>query len=339
MNHSVVSLSRKVKLYQLVVFDQIVTSGSLIKAAAALSLTQPSVTKIVQDLEYHFNAPLLVRGPRGITVTEVGELVSRHLRSILVDLRKLNDDVDAYHRGTSGYVRVGTLNSASVAIIPGALDLLRERAPGVIVSVHQGQMSHLLSVLKAGELDMVIGRIPNDWEWHSDAGELSAEPLYREEFCVVAGVNHPLQETGPNAWKKMHEFPWVLPSRDSSFRQVAESLFTRVGMSPPSIVVESTSLLTNISLLQNNRTLALMVKGVADPFIRGGMLKIMDIGEVLDYGDIGCFFASGRAQGPAIQAFLESIDGSVRRAGALNTIAFETGSPQPFPEPAADQHG
>ncbi|MFD4841064.1 LysR substrate-binding domain-containing protein [Achromobacter sp. NPDC058515] len=331
MKHSVVSLSRKVKFYQLVVFDQIVTSGSLIKAAAALNLTQPSVTKIVQELEYHFKAPLLIRGHRGVTVTELGELVSRRLHYILAALCKLNDDVEAYHLGTSGGLLIGTLNSASVSALPGALDLLMERAPGLTVSVRQGHMNHLLSGLKVGELDMVIGRIPDDWKWHPDAGELTATPLYREEYCVVAGANHALQETGPDAWKNMHEFPWLLPPRDSSFRHVAESLFTRVGMPPPSTIVESTSLLTNISLLQNNRALALMVKGIAHPFIRSGMLKTIDVGEELDYGPIGCFLAAGRDREPALDALLECLDESARSLDARTVLAFENSSPQ---EPA-----
>lgn len=335
MKQSVVSLTRKVKFYQLVVFDQIVTSGSLIKAAAALNLTQPSVTKIVQELEHHFKAPLLIRGPRGVTVTEIGELVSRHLRSILADLRRLNDDVDAYHRGTSGYVLVGTLNSASVSVIPGALDLLREAAPGVIVSVRQGSLNQLLPLLRTGELDLVIGRIPDGWDWHADAGELAVTRLYRDAFCVVAGAKHVFAETGATAWARMHEFPWMLPPRGSSFRHVAESLFTRVGMAPPAVVTESTSLLTDISLLQNNRTLALMVKGVADPFIRGGMLRAIDVGEVLDYGEIGCFFCSGREQGPALQAFLECLNKSAGRVDASRMIAFEDGGPRGRMEPAA----
>lgn len=328
MKHSVVSLSRKVKFYQLAVFDQIIESGSFIKAAAALNLTQPSVTKIVQELEHYFKAPLLHRGNRGVTVTELGDLVSRRLRPILANLRKLNDDVEAYHRGTSGYLLIGTLNSASVSIIAKALDILRQGGPGLTVSVRQGQTSHLLSALKAGELDMVIGRIPDDWNWHPDADELTVAPLYREEFCVVAGVDHDLRETGPDAWKQMHKFPWLLPSRDSSFRHVAESLFARVGMPAPLMVVESTSLLTNISLLQNNRTLALMVKGVATPFIQGGMLKIIDIGEALDYGEIGCFFAAGREPSPALRMLLDCLRESVRLVGVRDSIAFESGISQ-----------
>lgn len=324
MKHSVVSLSRKLKFYQLAVFDQIVESGSFIRAAAALNLTQPSVTKIVQELEYYFKAPLLHRGNRGVTVTELGDLVSRRLRPILADLRKLNDDVEAYHRGTSGYLLIGTLNSASVSIIPRALDILGQRAPGLTVSVRQGQASHLLSELKAGELDMVIGRIPDDGRWHPDAGELTVAPLYREEFCVVAGVGHELRETGADAWKQMHQYPWLLPTRDSSFRHVADGLFARVGMPAPLTVVESTALLTSISLLQNNRTLALMVKGVAAPFVRGGMLKIIDIGEALDYGEIGCFFAAGREPSPALRMLLDCLHESARPVGVRDSIVFES---------------
>jgi len=317
MNRSDVSLSRKVKFYQLAVFGQIVETGSLVKAAASLNLSQSSVTKIVQELEYYFKAPLLIRSRRGVSVTELGGLVSRRLRPVLAGVRRLHDDIDAYHGGTLGRITVGSLNSESASIIPCALDLLRERAPKLVVSVRRGQMAQLSSQLKAGELDIIVGRISENWQWHPDATELLAAPLYREMFCVVAGVNHPLARGGPHTWPQMHEFPWLLPPPDTPLRQLAESLFSRVGMPLPTSMMESTSLLANIGLLQNNSTLALTVKGIIDPFIRAGMLRIIDAGEVLDYGEIGYFLAANREPARGLTVFMECLKDSASR-GYLN---------------------
>lgn len=318
MNQSDVSLARKVKFYQLAVFDQIVATGSLVKAAAALNLSQPSVTKIVQELEYYFKGPLLIRSHRGVATTELGGLVSVRLRPILAGVRRLHDEVEAYSGGTLGRVSLGTSNSESASVIPGALDLLRERAPKLTVSVRQGQMSHLLPQLMAGELDIVIGRIPDNWAWNPDAAEVSAAPLYREEFCVVGGVDHALREADTHTWKTMHEFQWLLPPRDTPLRRLAENLFTRVGMPLPSRIVESTSLLANIGLLQNNSTLALTVKGAIDPFIRGGMLRIIDAGEALDYGEIGYFLATCREQTRALHLLIQCLNESARHIEARN---------------------
>ncbi|QVQ28306.1 LysR substrate-binding domain-containing protein [Achromobacter deleyi] len=312
MNQSDVSLSRKVKFFQLAVFDQIVATGSLVKAAAALNLTQPSVTKIVQELEYYFKAPLLIRSHRGIAVTELGALVSHRSRSILAGVRKLHDDVEASQRGMLGRVSVGTLESESASILPGVLDLLRERAPKLIVSVRQGQMNHLSTQLKAAELDIVVGRIPDNWKWHPDATELTAVPLYREEFCIVAGMNHVLQAGGPPTWSQLHEFQWLLPPRDTPLRQHADNLLSRVGMPRPSKIVESNSLLETMGILQNNSTLALTVKGAINPYLQGGKLRIIDAGEALNYGEVGYFLPANREPARALHLLIQCLNESTR---------------------------
>ena len=82
MQFTHLSVARKLKFYQLMVFDQVLQSGSLLRAAQALSLTQPAVTKIIHELESYFDAPLLVRGNRGVRATALGELVARRSKSL-----------------------------------------------------------------------------------------------------------------------------------------------------------------------------------------------------------------------------------------------------------------
>lgn len=65
MKFSTQSIARKLKFHQLVVFEQVLQSGSLVRASQALNLTQPAVTKIIHELESYFEAPLLIRSNRG----------------------------------------------------------------------------------------------------------------------------------------------------------------------------------------------------------------------------------------------------------------------------------
>ena len=92
--------ARKLKFYQLVVFDQVLQSGSLVRAAQALNLTQPAVTKIIHELESYFEAPLPVRSNRGVSATELGQVVVQRAKSLLAELRALTDEVNAFQEGT-----------------------------------------------------------------------------------------------------------------------------------------------------------------------------------------------------------------------------------------------
>jgi DNA-binding transcriptional LysR family regulator len=308
MKFTTISVARKLKFYQLVVFDQVLQSGSLVRAAQALNLTQPAVTKIIHELESYFDAPLLIRGNRGVTATELGELVVRRAKSLLAELRSLTDEVNAFQEGTSGHVMVGTLISASTSLLPRAMQLLKQQAPGVLVSLRVGQMDQLFPALAVGEVDLVVGRVPDDWRWRNESPMLDVEVLYAEELSVVAGANHPLHGRSPVSLADLHEYPWVLPTRDSLLRRTADMLFAQAELATPGNVVESLSILTNITLMQDQQTVALMPYEASQQFVSAGLLKAFDLGAPLQFGDIGCFFSNTRALGPAARLFRECLN-------------------------------
>lgn len=308
MKYTDISIARKLKFHQLMVLDQVVQSGSMLRAAQALNLTQPAVTKVIHDLESYFDAPLLVRGNRGVRPTELGELVLKRAKGLLAELRSLTDEVNAFQAGTSGQVVVGTLISASVSLLPKAIRLLKQRAPGVMVSLRVGQMDQLFPALAVGDLDLVVGRIPDDWQWRDEAGELTVASLYNEGLSVVAGAEHPLHGESALRLADLQGYPWVLPTRESLLRRTADRLFAGAGLSLPQNVVESLSILTNLALMQDQQTIALMPQEAARPFTEAGLLKEFDLGESLIFGDIGCFFASGRELGPAARLFRECLE-------------------------------
>ncbi|POA59639.1 MULTISPECIES: LysR substrate-binding domain-containing protein [unclassified Pseudomonas] len=306
MKFSTQSIARKLKFHQLVVFEQVLQSGSLVRASQALNLTQPAVTKIIHELESYFEAPLLIRSNRGVTATELGHVVVQRAKSLLAELRALTDEVNAFQEGTSGQVMVGTLISASTSLLPRAIQLLKQQAPGVLVSLRVGQMDQLFPALAVGDVDLVVGRVPDDWQWRSEA--LEVEVLYREDLSIVAGARHPMHRQAPVSLQQLHAYPWVLPTRDSLLRRTCDRLFADNGLPTPDNVAESLSILTNITLMQDQRTVALMPFEASRQFIQAGMLKAFDLGTALQFGDIGCFSSAQRKLGPAARLFRQCLD-------------------------------
>ncbi|KIV62435.1 Transcriptional regulator, LysR family [Pseudomonas sp. FeS53a] len=317
MHFTHMSVARKLKFYQLVAFDQVLQSGSLLRAAQALNLTQPAVTKIIHELESYFGAPLLVRSNRGVSATPLGERVARRGKSLLAELRALTDEVNAYQEGTSGHVVVGTLISASSSLLPQALQLLKQRAPKVLVSLRVGQMDQLFPALTVGEVDLVVGRVPDDWRAHRKASQLEVTVLYGEELAIVAGARHPLLRQPRVQLGQLLGCPWVLPTQDSLLRRTVDGLFHEAELPLPGNLVESLSILTNISLMQDQQTVAVMPLEAARQFTEAGLLGILDLGRRLQFGDIGYFRAGNRDLGPAVQLFQRCLE----EAGALQHAA------------------
>lgn len=307
MKTSVVSVARKLKFYQLVIFDQVVKSGSLLRAAEVLNMTQPAVTKVIHEMESYFDAPLLVRGNRGVCVTELGDLVLVRARSMLAELRALSDEVEAYQEGNSGHVIVGTLISATTSLLPRALRLLKERAPRVLVSVQIGQFDQLFPALIAGEVDLVVGRVPDDWRGSGEARSLGVDVLYDEQLCIVGGVGHPLHQQSTLDVADLHPYPWVLPPPGSLLRRTVNQVFAEADLPLPSNVIESLSVLTNVALMQDQQTIGLLPLETTRQVAGPGGVRAFDLNVALRFGDIGCFYSNGRKLGPAAKLFRECL--------------------------------
>lgn len=307
MTFSDMFLARKLKLYQLVVFNQVVRDGSMVHAAQTLNLTQPAVSKIVHELEAYFDAQLLIRGNRGVKPTELGTLVLTRAKSVLRELRALGDEVHGFLAGTFGHVVVGSLISASRSLLPSAIKLLKQSAPDIMVSLQTAQIDQLFPALVVGDLDLVVCRIPDDWHSRDEAADLKVEALYEQTISIVADPEHPLQRQTTVTLADMHPFPWILPTRESLFRRTVDRLFAEADLGTPVNVVESLSILTNLSLIGDRQTISLMPSETAQQFAGTGLLSRLNYSSGIRFGEIGCFFQAKGPLKPPAQRFLECL--------------------------------
>src|SRR5262245_2174334 len=125
-------LSRRLRISQLIIFDRVFDTGSIMRTANDLSMTQPAVTKVIQELESSFDGALFARSNRGVTPTELGHVLSRRVKSLLGELRYMTDELNEFRHGTAGHVIVGTLVSASAYLLPRSIALLKRHAPKVV---------------------------------------------------------------------------------------------------------------------------------------------------------------------------------------------------------------
>src|SRR4051812_14627724 len=114
-------LDQRLRLQLLRTVDAIDTHRSLLKASASLGLTQPALTKSLQELEETVQLRLFDRHPRGVRPTEAGVAFVASARRILAELRRLDEDLDLLSVPGGGSVALGTLPVAAAGVLPGAL--------------------------------------------------------------------------------------------------------------------------------------------------------------------------------------------------------------------------
>ncbi len=204
-------LFRKLNLRSLRVFDQVAAHGSVSRAAEALSVTQSAVTKSIQSLESTLGITLFTRTNRGMVPTEYAELLQLRIKLLLSDFRDLANETNHYLCGDTGQVRVGTLISASLRLLPMSISLLEQRYPNISVSVEEGTVQQLFPQLLAGELAVIVGRVSyspyNPYPWMQD-GLVKSEVLLDEVLCLVTGMDHPLIHEQKVSLAQLCAFRW-----------------------------------------------------------------------------------------------------------------------------------
>lgn len=304
---SQIGLSRSIRLSQLLIFDRVMETGSILHAANDMGLSQPAVTKVIQELEQSFQGALFSRSNRGVIPSDLGHVVSRRVKSLLAEFRHMTDELDEFRFGAAGHIVVGTLISASAHLLPMAITRLKERSPSVLVTVREGPTAQLFPSLATGELDLVVGRIPEDDLPLSDAFPLTHHPLFEDSLAVVVGAKHDLATAPVKSLNDLAHTPWILPTQESPLRRAVERMFRAAGLDLPTDLVESMSIFTNLRLLLDAPRVAVMPQVAAAQFVRYGLLRILSIRETGSFGTVGFSVRSGKALTPASEIFIECL--------------------------------
>ncbi|MBV8458385.1 MAG: LysR family transcriptional regulator [Acetobacteraceae bacterium] len=144
-------LDQRLRLHLLRAAEAIETQRSLLRASAALGVTQPALTKSLQELEEILQLKLFERHPRGVSPTAARTVFVRSARRVRAELHRLDDELDRLADPESGTVVVGALPVAAAGILPGVLTRLKASHPKIRIRLQQGRMEDLLPLLAAGE--------------------------------------------------------------------------------------------------------------------------------------------------------------------------------------------
>lgn len=296
---------RRLKFKPLLIFDRVFQRRSILHAARELHLTQSAVTKAVRELESDLGVDLFLRTNRGVDPTAYGLLLGKRVKSVIAEVRYLADELNAFRSAETGHVIVGTLIAGSAKLLPLAIAEVARRAPGVLVTVQEGIADRLYPALATGELDLVVGRIPDPNHPVVRSSQIEHERLFTETFCLVVRKGHPLEAQASPALVDALDYLWILPVPESPVYPVAESLFESAGLALPSRRVESLSLLTNLGLLVHADACCLMPKGAVDLLGLGGQIVEIRLSGVGEFGEVGYSVRAGRPLSPAAHLFTE----------------------------------
>ncbi|MET4575157.1 LysR family transcriptional regulator [Ottowia thiooxydans] len=310
LSPDVAALPFRLKFRHMVLLDALGESLSLRKAAQVAHLTQPAATRAISELESAFGVLLFERSHRGMAPTVFGEAVIRHARQLLFDVQRAHEEVQALRSGSHGLVRVGVLLSSAVKLLPMAIGEVKRKHPNLRISLEQLPQPPLISRLREGSLDVILCRVVTN---ATDADHLVQTVLFDDDFVLVCGRTHKLAKAKTVAMSDIIDAPWVLPHSSGALYEHVRALFlTQAGRIPSNVVESTTSLATNLMLIEHYGYLNFMQRTVAQTYEQRRVLRILPMSLGSPLGPHVVAVRKDGSRSPAMTAFLETLTGLVQ---------------------------
>jgi DNA-binding transcriptional LysR family regulator len=296
-------LRSRLNARQLALLVHLDEKRSVLHAAEAAHLTQPAASKFLAGLENALGVPLFRRHPRGVEPTLYGEILVRHARGALAELRQAHEELAAARSGLTGEVTIGTVVTSATNLVPMAVVSLKQKFPRINVNIELDFSEALVRQLLERRFDMAIARIHHLQRFE----ELHFEAFTVEPHGVVARAGHPLARKRGLALCDLVDQTWVLPPEGNVLRDRLTELFVEQRLELPHRVVETSAFPLITSLLQMSDMVAPLATEVVRPYCDSGILATLPLDFDPRLGAAGIITRREDRLSPAASAMLSEL--------------------------------
>ena len=196
-------------------FLRITEAGSFSQAASELGVAQPALSHHIAQLEKYLGVTLLVRRPRGVTVTEAGASLLEHARAVVERMDLAERDLRNSSLEISGTVKIGLASSVAASLTPHLLSEMKQRHPSISLHVVEGVSTTLNEWIQSERLDLAVNL--------EGVAQERAVPFFDEDLYLVGPAGR-FDEGGGSSirFEKAVALPLVMPTQPHSMRTLIE---------------------------------------------------------------------------------------------------------------------
>lgn len=292
------------KPHQLKAFLCVAQQRSIRRAAEALFVTQPAVSRAIRELEAELDVPLFERGPQGVTLTRYGEAFHLRARLLVEEAERARDELRQIRDGQLGCVRIAASSVPAVALLPQALALFRAQLPLTAVEFSDGLAPMALAALREGLLDFALMQ----HKTHHAGPDVDCEVLLSTPLAVCARVGHPRGRARSLAALEHEE--WV-----GWDRAMVEDLFTSNGRTAPQRIAISRSTEITRALVGRSDLVSVFARPVIDRELARHGIRAIPVRDRLPELKISLVTRRGALPTPAAAKFIDALRMAARTPG------------------------
>ncbi len=210
-------------LKQIEAFVRVAELGSFTRAALALNMAQPALSRQVRQLEVQLRQTLLVRNGRGATPTEAGKLLLAHGRGILHQVTLAQQELGTARGALAGRVCIGLPPSLSRLIAVPLAHAFAQQLPQAQLSLIEGFSVRMAEALRLGELDLALLYNP------TPGTEWQVTPLHEDALVLISAATSGKASRQPITLAQLARLPLILPSRPNAFRLLIDQQLLALG--------------------------------------------------------------------------------------------------------------
>jgi DNA-binding transcriptional LysR family regulator len=299
-------------LNDLQAFRAVVELGSFRKAADAVSISQPALSRRIDKLEAALGVRLFERTTRSVTLTTVGRVFAPSAEQLLDDLDIALLGIRDVSSSRLGHVTIACVPSVAYYFLPSVVASYHRRFPRIRVKLLDSSANEVLGAVISGEADFGVSFMG------SQESEVEFKLLLQERFVAACRRDHPLARKKRVTWNELYEHDYVSVDKTSGNRLLLDQALSAVAPRAPS-VCETRHVTTMLGLIEAGLGVA-AVPSMAMPGHDHPILTSVPLVEPVVKRRVGIVRRRGRPLTPAAQEFHRTIV-ETKRAGVAGNDA------------------
>ncbi|TAM51347.1 MAG: LysR family transcriptional regulator [Paraburkholderia sp.] len=291
-------------LNDLQAFRAVAELGSFRKAAEAVSISQPALSRRIDKLEEALGVRLFERTTRSVALTTVGRVFAQSTEQLLDDLDVALLGIRDVSSSRLGHVTIACVPSVAYYFLPNVIANYRRRFPRIRVRLLDASANEVLGAVISGEADFGVSFIG------SQEPEIEFKLLLQDRFVAACRRDHPLASKKRVTWSELYEHEYVSVGKTSGNRLLLDQALSAVAPSAPS-VCETRHVTTMLGLVEAGLGVA-AVPSMAMPGANHPILTSVPLVEPVVKRRVGIVRRRGRQLTPAAQEFHRMMVGAKR---------------------------
>ncbi len=297
-------------LKTLEVFCRIVELRSFTRAAEAVSLTEPTVSGHIKDLEVELGLPVLDRAGRTVTPTRAGKILYEYARRILALRDEVEHAIGEHKGGLVGDLALGASSIPGAYVLPSLVAEFKRSHPAAAITLHVAASRDIVRGIGDGvyEVGMVGARF--------EEGRVRYERYLQDELILAVPASHPLAGRRTVRVRDLASQPMLMRERGSGTRKIMEKALREQGVDPHRlrVALEVTNNEAIRQALKAGAGLAVISRRAVEEDIRGGTVVALRFEGIRLMRDVFLVTHRTRSGSPLGKAFVTFLRSSASAA-------------------------